>query len=96
MYIEVSHISDSEDDIIVTHKPCGRSKNPVSEPNRQWRVDDKVMNNFIFNPNNEITGINPDLFDTMIDGSPLDFYQLIVDDRILSKIVVETNRYARQ
>lgn len=96
LYIDVSHISDSVDDFIVTHKPRGRPKNPVSEPNRQWRVDDKVINNFIFNPYNEITGINPDIFDTMIDGSPLDFYQLIVDDGILSKIVIETNRYASQ
>lgn len=65
LLIEVSHISGSEDDIIVTHRPSRRPKNPenpVSEPYRQWRVDDKVINIFLFNPNNEITGIIPDLF----------------------------------
>lgn len=56
----------------------------------------KLLFDFPFNPNNEITDINPDLFDTMIDGSPLDFYQLIVNDKILNKIVIETNRHASQ
>lgn len=32
----------------------------------------------------------------MIDGSPLDFYELLVNEEILKKIVIETNRYAFQ
>jgi len=99
LYIEISHISDSEDEITDIHNPPVRQKkhtNPESEPDRQWRVDDKVTNAFIFNPENELTGINPDLFDCMIDGSPLDFYKLLVNDEMIEKIVIETNKYAVQ
>lgn len=32
----------------------------------------------------------------MIDGSPIDFYELLVSEEILRKIVIETNRYAFQ
>lgn len=71
------------------------TENAVPE-NRQWRVDDKITNEFIFNSSNEITDINPDLFDYMIDRSPLDFYELLVNEDILKKIVIETNRYAFQ
>lgn len=32
----------------------------------------------------------------MIDGSPLDFYKLLVNDEMIEKIVIETNKYAVQ
>jgi hypothetical protein len=95
----VFHISDSEDEITNIYNPPERPKNhtnPESEADRQWRVDDKVTNTFIFHLKNELTSINPDLFDCMIDGSPLYFYKLLVDDEMIEKIVIETNRYAYQ
>lgn len=63
---------------------------------RMWRLDDDVLNNYTCNPNSDVTGINPDLFDVFKDGTPLDFFKLIVDDKIVEKIVEETNNYAQQ
>lgn len=47
----------------------------------------------IFNPNNECFGINPDIIETLYDGTPYDFFSLFIDDEVLSLLVVETNRY---
>ncbi|KAL4126176.1 hypothetical protein QTP88_010402 [Uroleucon formosanum] len=63
---------------------------------RQWRDDDQNINNYTFNTNNSNIGLNPDLIDTLQDGTPLDFYQCIVSNDIIHKIVIETNRYAAQ
>lgn len=56
----------------------------------------KTTNNLVYNPNNDETGVNPDLSETLSDGTPLDFYFLFASDRILNLLVVETNRYAEQ
>lgn len=45
---------------------------------------------------NILVGINLDLVDTLVDGSPLDFYELLINENILNTIVIETNRYASQ
>lgn len=72
-------------------------KTPQQDVNpRQWRDDDSVINSFIFNPDNGDYSINPDLYDTLYDGSPIDFYHLIVDQNIINNIVIETNKYAAQ
>lgn len=63
---------------------------------RVWRLNDNVLNNYPYNPNSDVTGINPDLFDVLKDGTPFDFFKLIVDDMIVEKIVKETNNYAQQ
>jgi len=95
----VSHISASSDNGSITNYPRpGRPRiHPkVNVNNRQWRTDDNVVDNFIFDPDKTNSGINPDLFDTLMHGSPLDFYLLIVNDEIINKIVIETNRFAAQ
>jgi len=60
----------------------------------QWRDDDQ--NKYTFNTNNSNIGLNPDLVETFQDGTPLDFYQCIVSNDIIHKIVIETNRYSSQ
>lgn len=37
----------------------------------------------VFNARNETFGIHPDLFDTLIDGTPFDFISLFDDKEIL-------------
>jgi len=49
----------------------------------------------VFNPNNEPVGINPDIIETLIEGSPYDFYSLFLDDDVIHLLVEETNRYAK-
>lgn len=81
-------------------KPGRPRKTPLSTSTttsvRTWRPDDNVINNYSFNPNSEIIGINPDLFDVLLDGTPFDFFKLIVSEEIIIKIVDETNNYAQQ
>jgi len=50
---------------------------------RQWRDDDQNISNYTFNTNNSNIGLNPDLIDTLQDGTPLDFYQCIVSNDII-------------
>jgi len=45
--------------------------------------------------NSESFGINPDILETLNDGTPYDFYSLFIDDEVLNLLVIETNRYAR-
>jgi len=72
-------------------------KTPQQDDNpRQWRDDDSVINSYIFNPDNGDYSVNPDLYYTLYDGSPIDFYHLIVDQNIINNIVIETNKYAAQ
>jgi len=96
----VSHISASSDNGSTTNYPGpGRPRiHPKVNVNdrRQWRADDNVIDDFIFDADKTNSGINPDLFDTLMHGSPLDFYLLIVNDEIINKIVIETNRFAAQ
>ncbi|CAI6357273.1 unnamed protein product [Macrosiphum euphorbiae] len=47
----------------------------------------------VFNP--EFFGINPDILETLYDGTPYDFYCLFIDDEVLNLLLIETNRYAR-
>ncbi|KAL4091618.1 hypothetical protein QTP88_026277 [Uroleucon formosanum] len=46
---------------------------------------------YIFNPDNGDYSVNPDLYDTLYDGSSIDFYHLIVDQNIINNIFIETN-----
>lgn len=59
--------------------------------NQQWRGDDRNINTYAFNTNNDNSGLNPDLI-----GTPLDFYHCIVNKETTLTIVIETNRYATQ
>lgn len=76
--------------------PTSQTCPNVNVDNRQWRADDNIIDDFIFNPDNTNAGINPDLFNTLQHGSPLDFYMLIVNNEIINKIVVETNKFTAQ
>lgn len=71
----------------------GRPRKTPDDNSRQWRDDDSVINSYIFNPDNGDYSVNPDLYDTLYDGSPIDFYHLIVDQNIINNIVIETNKY---
>lgn len=62
-----------------------------TEPN--WGPVGENVSCPVFNEQNETFGINPDLFDTLIDGTPFDFFSLFVDNEILRILVNETNRY---
>lgn len=64
--------------------------------NRQWKADDGNINDYTFNTNNDQIVLNPDLIETLQNGTPLDFFQCIVINDIIHKIVIETNRYAGQ
>lgn len=76
---------------------CPRKTPQQNDDNpRQWRVDDSVINSYIFKPDNGNYSINSDLYDTLYDGSPIDFYHLLVDQNIINNIVTETNIYAAQ
>jgi len=76
----------------------GRPKKKTQQDDnpRQWRDDDSVINSYIFNPVNRDYSVNPDLYDTLYDCSPIDFYYLIVDQYIINNIVIEINKYAAQ
>lgn len=42
--------------------------------NQAWKsVNVDRLNNFQLNPNNDVVGVNPDLFETMAGSSPYDF-----------------------
>ncbi|KAE9526178.1 hypothetical protein AGLY_013809 [Aphis glycines] len=96
---DVSHISGSE--MSVDSPPPANIPSIIphqahQQIDRQWRDDDQNINNYTFNTNNSNIGLNLDLIDTLQDGTPLDFYQCIVSNDIIHKIVIETNRYAAQ
>lgn len=63
---------------------------------RQWKDDDQIINNYTFNANNDQIGLNPDLIETLQNGTPLDFFLCIVSNDIIKKIFTESNRYAAQ
>lgn len=73
-----------------------RKKTQQDDSPRQWRDDDSVINSYIFNPDNGDYSVNPDLYGTLYDDSPIGFYHLIVDQNIINNIVIETNKYAAQ
>jgi len=78
-----------------TGSPKQTSKQDDDNP-RHWRDNDSVINSWILNPANGDYNINPDLYDTLFDGFPIDFYHLIVDQNIIINIFTETNKYAQQ
>lgn len=86
-------ISDlSDDDTTVSNT----SQRPVlsvtlTEPN--WGLINDNVSCRIFSLEIETYGINPDLFDSLIDGTPYDFFSLFVDNEILNVLVKETNIY---
>jgi len=85
-YVDVSDSSDDDTSIIpIIQTPT------QTEPN--WGPVSENVSCPVFNEQNETFGINPDLFDTLIDGTPFDFFSLFVDNEILSILVNETNRY---
>ncbi|XP_050064607.1 piggyBac transposable element-derived protein 4-like [Aphis gossypii] len=85
-YVDVSDSSDDDTSIIpIIQTPT------QTEPN--WGPVSENVSCPVFNEQNETFGINPDLFDTLIDGMPFDFFSLFVDNEILSILVNETNRY---
>lgn len=53
------------------------------------------LNNFMYNPDNNFVGINPDIFDSMYECEPFDFFSLFVDNTVVDFLVTETNRYAQ-
>lgn len=110
MYLQYQFISESEsesndytnelqhDTLILPGRKPWRPRNDVpmtTDLQRIWRTDDDVLDNYTYNPNSEVTGINPDLFDLLKDGTPFYFFKLIVDDIIVEKIVKETNNFAQ-
>ncbi|XP_060881920.1 piggyBac transposable element-derived protein 4-like [Metopolophium dirhodum] len=85
-YVDVSDSSDDDTSIIpIIQTPT------QTEPN--WGPVSENVSCPVFNEQNETFGINPDLFDTLIDGTSFDFFSLFVDNEILSILVNETNRY---
>lgn len=94
------NINNTNLPISTGRKPGRPRKTPLvtsaTTPVRTWRPDDNVINNYAFNPNSETIGINPDLFEVLLDGTPFDFFKLIINDEIIIKIVEETNNYAQQ
>lgn len=51
--------------------------------NRQCRVDDGVIDKLVLNLDNSYSGINLDLYEVLINGTPIDFYKLIVSNDTL-------------
>lgn len=54
------------------------------------------INHYTFNINNDQIGLNPDLIETLQNGPLLNFYNYIVSNDIMDRIVKETNKYATQ
>lgn len=59
-------------------------------------VNDTTFANFTYNPLREEVGTNPDIIETMVGATPLDFFSLFLDEEILNLLTTETNRYAAQ
>lgn len=55
------------------------------EPN--WGLVNDNVSSLVFNVQNETFGINPDLFDSVIDGTSFDFFSLFVYNTILNILV---------
>ncbi|KAJ8968491.1 hypothetical protein NQ314_002279 [Rhamnusium bicolor] len=61
----------------------------------QWEtVTGSHLKKISFNENS--TGFRAELYETMYNKTPYDFYKLFVNDDIINLIVTETNRYAAQ
>jgi len=56
-------------------------------------VNDTTFANFTYNPLREEVGINPDIIETMVGATPLDFFSLFLDGEILNLLTTETSRY---
>lgn len=69
---------------------------PTAIAQNTWLPVDNNFNYYPYNPDNETVGINPDFIDSMTDCSPIDFYLLFLDEEVLTLLVTESNRYAKQ
>ncbi|CAI6359476.1 unnamed protein product [Macrosiphum euphorbiae] len=98
------NVDDTDNDPVFNNLPLSTSRNqdvrektPLSTsattPLRTWRPDDNDIKDYPFNPKSDIIGINPDLFDVLLNGTPLDFFKLIVSDDIIIKIVEEIQNW---
>lgn len=58
-----------------------------------WTVDDNVRNEFEYNPEGNCVGVNPDIVETMMQCSPIDFFQLFLHEDIMKVIVEQSNNY---
>jgi len=56
-------------------------------------VNDTTFANFTYNPLREEVGISPDIIETMVGATPLDFFSLFLDGEILNLLTTETSRY---
>lgn len=54
----------NSDEDVYRQPPYRKPTNTLNthQLDREWRADTKTINNFIYNPNNEHTGFNLDLF----------------------------------
>lgn len=93
-----AQIESVQDDISAVEINRNRPETNVQLESNVWHPiqDDCHLNEIPFNPDNLPLGINHDIIDTMMDCSPLEFWQLFVTDELIKKLVLETNRYAEQ
>ncbi|KAG5884257.1 hypothetical protein JTB14_011746 [Gonioctena quinquepunctata] len=83
--MQVSSSGDEEDDQQVTHGTY------VWGP-----VTGSYLKKFDFLETENGTGFKAELYETMYNKTPYDFYKLFVNDDIINLMVTETNRYADQ
>lgn len=74
----------------------GTSESRQVDSELTWTVDDNVRNEFEYNPEGNIVGVNPDITETMMEGSPIDFFELFLDEDIMKVIVDQSNNYAER
>lgn len=67
-------------------------------PDNMWGPvgDTCNLNEIPVNSKGESLGVNPDLIDSMMECSPIEFWNLFVSNDIIDTLVLETNRYAAQ
>ncbi|KAG5874317.1 hypothetical protein JTB14_010518 [Gonioctena quinquepunctata] len=83
--MQVSSSGDEEDDQQVTHGTYVWGPVTGSYPKK-----------FDFLETENGTGFKAELYETMYNKTPYDFYKLFVNDDIINLMVTETNRYADQ
>lgn len=73
------------------------NKDKNDKPVAVWgNVNNTIFGKFTYNPSREEVGINPDIIDTMVGATLLDYFSLCLDEDILNLLTTETNRYATQ
>lgn len=72
-----------------------RDKN--DKPVAVWgNVNNTIFANFTYNPSRKEISVNPDIINTMVGATLLDYFSLCLDEEILNLLTTETNRYATQ